>query len=217
MATLTYRDEKLSGPDVGLPPTVSKRHVDLWLARLRKRWGSQRYFVAAEYGERTRRPHYHALLFHRLFTKADIELDWTAGHVDVQPMNAATIMYTAQYVQKKMFGKLADRYYRGRLAPFVRQSNSLGYHYAEKYHGDLKAHGAVWIPDPRGGGHLAPLPRRMLQKLAKTDPETHAQLLSDRKAAALSKQLPHHKEKHRLEAIEHNLNVRQTLKLRDCE
>lgn len=217
MATLTYAPANLSGPDVGLPPTVSKRHVDLWLARHRKRWGAQRYYVAAEYGDKTRRPHYHALLFHRLFNQAEIELDWTNGSVDIQPMNSATIMYTAQYVQKKMFGKLADRYYKGRLAPFVRQSNSLGYHYAEKYHSDIKTHGSVWIPNPQGGGHLAPLPRRMLQKLAKTHPDVHAQLLSDRKATATALQLPHHQESHRLEAVEHILNYRSTLKLRDCQ
>jgi hypothetical protein len=57
--TLTY-DEKY------LPPTLNKRHLTLWLKKLRKRTGTTqpvRFFACGEYGEQNARPHYHAILY----------------------------------------------------------------------------------------------------------------------------------------------------------
>lgn len=73
MVTLTYdrfkRDDR--GNRIGneeLPVdstlTVNKRHIQLFIKRLRKKFGSGiKYLCGAEYGSRTHRAHYHLILF----------------------------------------------------------------------------------------------------------------------------------------------------------
>ena len=78
MVTLTYdqylRDEHgdnvydANGVPLELPPDVtklcSKRDVQLFIKRLRKKFGANiKYLASAEHGARTHRAHYHALLF----------------------------------------------------------------------------------------------------------------------------------------------------------
>ena len=58
--TLTYNDENLPNP-----PVVSKREAQLFIKRLRKLLYPKlfRYYIVGEYGDKSNRPHYHALLF----------------------------------------------------------------------------------------------------------------------------------------------------------
>ncbi|WGL31103.1 replication initiator protein [Dipodfec virus UOA04_Rod_718] len=72
MITLTYDNyaRDASGKIIGeLPPDrdlkVNKRDVQLFIKRLRKYFGNQhiKYLITAEYGSRTHRAHYHAILF----------------------------------------------------------------------------------------------------------------------------------------------------------
>ena len=57
--TLTYNDEHLPSP-----PSLSVRDFQLFMKRLRKRFGKGiRFFHCGEYGEKYGRPHYHACLF----------------------------------------------------------------------------------------------------------------------------------------------------------
>jgi len=56
--TLTYNDEHL--PKDG---ELSKRDLQLFIKRLRKRNPGIRYFAVGEYGENYSRPHYHAVIF----------------------------------------------------------------------------------------------------------------------------------------------------------
>lgn len=64
--TLTYDNEHLYRNENGVP-SVCKRDVQLFMKRLRKKYGSGiRYFLISEYGDDPRftmRPHYHMLLF----------------------------------------------------------------------------------------------------------------------------------------------------------
>ena len=63
--TLTYNDEHL--PHYGKVHGFSKRHIQLFIKRLRKQLDvvgiSLKYLVSCEYGELRQRPHYHALFF----------------------------------------------------------------------------------------------------------------------------------------------------------
>lgn len=84
MVTLTYdnyiRDKNgnivrdNNGVPLELPPdstlSVDKRHIQLFIKRLRKHFKDRRikYIVTAEYGSRTHRAHYHAILFNVDFT-----------------------------------------------------------------------------------------------------------------------------------------------------
>ncbi|UNI72438.1 MAG: replication initiator protein [Chaetfec virus UA24_2285] len=72
MVTLTYdnyeRDSSGRLTSRELPPDrslhVCKRDCQLFIKRLRKRFGSDiKYIIAAEYGSRTHRAHYHCILF----------------------------------------------------------------------------------------------------------------------------------------------------------
>jgi hypothetical protein len=99
--TLTYDDHHL-------PPTLKKRDLSLWVKRLRERLRSDglvRFFAAGEYGERTHRPHYHALLFGTDSASA-IKDSWPFGFVDVGKLTPGSIAYVAGYCSKKVGWRL---------------------------------------------------------------------------------------------------------------
>lgn len=61
--TLTYDDESMPVTLSGLP-TLRKKHLQDFLKRLRKQLPFKiRYYIGAEYGPTTKRPHYHAVFF----------------------------------------------------------------------------------------------------------------------------------------------------------
>lgn len=97
--TLTYDEQHK-------PPTLDKRHLQLFFKRLRKQLGSNRnvrYFASGEYGEQTDRPHYHAILYG--INEHDqnlIEDRWQMGHARTVAANWANIKYTAGYTAKKI-------------------------------------------------------------------------------------------------------------------
>jgi len=110
--TLTYDDEHL-------PPDgkVSVETMQLFWKRLRKRKDVPkiRYLCCGEYGDRTGRPHYHALVFGADFMDsrarlwADdqyihpmLESVWGLGMVTHAPLNFARCAYVAGYVTKKI-------------------------------------------------------------------------------------------------------------------
>lgn len=95
--TLTYSDESL-------PATLQKRHVSLWMKRLRKAADRKiRYFAAGEYGEQNARPHYHALVY-GISSDDRVAIDnaWQMGHTKTVPITPAAINYTAGYCAKKL-------------------------------------------------------------------------------------------------------------------
>lgn len=108
--TLTYSDEHL--PD---GCTLDKRHVQLFMKRLRRRISPVRvsYFAVGEYGELGLRPHYHAILFGwyppdapvkdgRAVGSRFLEEVWQLGHVSVGTVTEASAGYCAQYAVKKV-------------------------------------------------------------------------------------------------------------------
>lgn len=111
MVTLTYDDEHL-------PDDHSLRPVDvqLWLKRLRKRFDDRKikFFLAGEYGDEKKRPHYHVLLFGIDFQDSidynsedsrpsvtALQETWNLGHVHVAPLTLETASYVARYCLKK--------------------------------------------------------------------------------------------------------------------
>lgn len=118
--TLTYDDNHL-------PEHGSLRYSDCtkFLKRLRKAYGSTRYYMVGEYGDESLRPHYHACIFghsfseDRIITRTQPHLLWTSpaltkiwghGHVAVGALTFETARYTASYVTKKLKSK--QRYVR---------------------------------------------------------------------------------------------------------
>lgn len=107
--TLTYKPEKV-------PVTLSKRHLQLFLKRLRKAHAKKqraagirpeaikplRFFASGEYGETTNRPHYHAIVYSTSTEDAQvIQKAWPNGFTDVKPATRAAIAYVAGYAAKK--------------------------------------------------------------------------------------------------------------------
>lgn len=121
--TLTYDDKHL-------PPRSSLcyRDFQLFMYRLRKRYGRVRFYVAGEYGDSTGRPHYHACLFglrfddlvhyrkspsgHTLWKSAELDALWERGLCSVGALTFESAAYTARYVCKKVLGDRAESHYR---------------------------------------------------------------------------------------------------------
>ena len=120
--TLTYNEESL--PKWG---TLQLEDFQKFMKRLRKKFGAGiRYFHCGEYGERFRRPHYHACLFNfdfpdrELWTvRDDVRLDvsdslsrlWKFGHTSVGNVTFESAAYVAPYVVKKINGRMAIPHY----------------------------------------------------------------------------------------------------------
>jgi len=114
--TLTYSDLELP-KDLSL----DKRHFQLFMKRLRDKCPGERirYFQCGEYGEQTRRPHYHALLFNidfpdkkiwkeergNIYYRSDwLEARWKLGMVIIGSVTFESAAYVARYVMKKVTG-----------------------------------------------------------------------------------------------------------------
>lgn len=97
--TLTYDDEHLPGDY-----SVHKRDVQLFLKRLRKKKHKFRYFVVAEYGDHTHRPHYHGLFFFDYSPSPSIYDDitnaWSNGFIRFGDVEEGSIVYCTKYCLK---------------------------------------------------------------------------------------------------------------------
>ena len=92
--TLTYNNENLPADK-----SINKEEMQKFFKRLRKKLGNNsiRYFACGEYGDKTSRPHYHAIIFGEdfsndrtvhtksktgdlLYRSKNLEKIWTKGH-----------------------------------------------------------------------------------------------------------------------------------------
>lgn len=155
--TLTYAPEHL-------PPggTLVKRDVQLFMKRLRKRYGQGiRYYYCGEYGEKRGRPHYHIMLFGHDFedrepwkqthdgfaldTSEELSELWEDGIACVSDATFETAAYTARYITKKVLGKKASVHYEGLTPEFTDMSRrpGIGKTWWDKHKGDLIANDEV--------------------------------------------------------------------------
>lgn len=130
--TLTYDEDHVPWVlDVDGAPvqTLRYRDVQLYFKRLRKSGLQFRYFVCGEYGDRTRRPHYHPVVFGPPADEVEdaSRAAWKLSapeRVQFEPLTAQGAAYVAGYTMKKLAG--ADDY---RLSPHQEPEkgrNSLG-------------------------------------------------------------------------------------------
>lgn len=107
--------------------TVCKRDVQLFLKRLRKLQSKQgglpiKYYLAAEYGSKTARPHYHAIIFNA--DKQHIANAWNLGSVHFGNVREASVCYSLKYISK---GRTVPRHSRDDRTPeFSLSSQGLG-------------------------------------------------------------------------------------------
>ena len=100
--TLTYDDVHLTVNENGIP-SVNKRDCQLFLKRLRKAIPGTpiRYYLVSEYGSRTYRPHYHAIIFNvhndkSIATNAILN-SWQNGNVKLGTVTPASMHYVTKY------------------------------------------------------------------------------------------------------------------------
>lgn len=97
--TLTYDDDHIP-----YPPAVSKIALQNYLKRLRYYSNcSFSYYACGEYGERSLRPHYHAIIFgpHTSTIHLANDLAWKNGFHFTCPAGPDAMSYVAGYVAKK--------------------------------------------------------------------------------------------------------------------
>lgn len=150
--TLTYDKENLPKAEfnTGIPElgifgeyiqmpggTLKKKDLQDFWKRLRKKLKSKKikYYAVGEYGDRTKRSHYHAIIFGlkpSMETIKTIKETWGKGIIDVGNAESKSIRYVANYVHKKLFGEYDERIYgyTNRESPFSTSSQGIGKQYA---------------------------------------------------------------------------------------
>lgn len=174
--TLTYDDFSIpltsDSDSMIVRPDVSKRDVQLFLKRFRKRFervtGHIRYFCVSELGDQTLRPHYHIILFtEKPVTKTELKAmmlaTWQNGVIldaSVVRSNAA-FYYISNYLYKQtgncqMF-RLSSR----------RPALGLAYISARRrwHHKSGWLHDRCYFPLASHDGNFASLPRYLKDRL----------------------------------------------------
>lgn len=183
--TLTYNNESL-------PDNLTLRKVDMQLfwKRLRKYYEPRkiRYYMCGEYGEIEDRPHYHAIVFgldiedmepYHLSNKKIIskvlEKTWLYGYNQVGTVTSASAQYVAGYIEKKLYGDIAEEEYKnkGRIAPYSAMSQGIGRSWIDKNKDQICENLELTIKGMRVG-----IPR-YYKKRAELDPEKLYELGSE--------------------------------------
>lgn len=216
--TLTYDQDHVPISminDDGVPYyTLEKRHVQLFLKRLRKyACGKKlRFFLSGEYGDSSDRPHYHAIIFgldlsdfpdlvhfgsnqfgQPYYTSAILERIWGNGFVSAAAVSWQTCAYVARYVTKKLTGPDSMVYeFRNCVPPFALMSRrpGIGGYYVID-HPDLLSDRMQYITDLNGVRNVkkVPTPKYIFGKLSLTNPELYDKIKCVRAMFAADKQL----------------------------
>lgn len=170
--TLTYSDENLPFSEGGY--SLVREDFQKFMKRLRKhaRTKGIKYYACGEYGDKTERPHYHAIIFNlpRPFEKY-IDKAWQYGHVHIGTVTEESIFYTTKYALKGIKRQRPEYHDElGREPQFQLMSNGLGIDYMKTTIVDyLTRSGSKLITLP--GGMKKKLPRYYLDKMQMDDTE----------------------------------------------
>ncbi|AXH78051.1 MAG: replication initiator protein [Microviridae sp.] len=187
--TLTYDDEHLTSP------SLNHRDFQLFMKRLRKSVSvssnkkqsdpdrvrkSQTvrkisYYMAGEYGDKTRRPHFHACIFgwtpsdkiywrsttagSRLYTSTELTELWKKGFTSIGDVNFESAAYIARYIMNKQTGPGAWKYYEhiddetGEITDLkpeynkmsLGKNNAIGKSWLQKYKTDVYPDGEILV------------------------------------------------------------------------
>lgn len=149
--TLTYNDDQLP-----LNGSLNLPDFQRFMKRFRQEISpiKIRFYHCGEYGEQTRRPHYHALIFnydfpdkkyyknsngHRLYTSELLEEYWTHGHCQIGSVTFESAAYCARYIMKKITGDQAIEHYGDLTPEYTTMSRrpGLGSPWLKKFHTDV--------------------------------------------------------------------------------
>lgn len=221
--TLTYDNDHL--PYGG---TLIKKHFQDFMKRLRRKYDGRKisYFHCGEYGETSRRPHYHALVFglrfldqapfkkgaagSMVYTSEELSHLWPWGFSTVGEVTFESAAYVARYVMKKVTGEPAEAHYTVTvpetgevirlLSEYITMSlkPAIGKGWFEEFSNDVYPDDFVVV---RGKPMKPPKYYDRLHELA--DPAAHADIKEERANYALQ---------HKKDATPERLAVRETCK-----
>lgn len=163
--TLTYSDEKLKSPK------LIYRDFQLFMKKLRFLHNEPiGVFVTGEYGEKTKRPHWHCITFNYappdgvllrttdrgddVFTSAQLDKLWGHGLAEFGSVTIDSAGYCARYAAKKLVhGKDGEHEFE----PISKKSSkyAIGKRWLEQYWPDVFLQGHIVLAD----GSKAPIPR----------------------------------------------------------
>lgn len=152
-------------------PTLKYSDVVDFKKRLQRHfdyhYGEQgiRFLVAGEYGETTKRPHYHIIAFNlnirdlvdngytkngsKEYLSATIQKLWKKGNVTIGEVNQASIQYISNYCLKKIKAlNVSTQYYHdGREKEFIRTSTmpGIGHKWLMEHADELYENGVAYI------------------------------------------------------------------------
>lgn len=164
-----------------------------------------RFYLCAEYGEKSGRAHYHIIIFgwwpsdakvfregrYPLWRSEILEHLWGRGHVSFAPVTDANASYVAQYCQKKWTGKGAKKHYQFidkdgvyyELTPefaLMSRRPGIGRAYVEKYASEILSSDSI----VRAGREVS-VPKYYYKVLAESHPAEMATVRAKRKETAL--------------------------------
>ena len=107
--TLTYNPEELPEKEYFTGGSLIKKDIQDFMKRFRKYYEEQygyrkvRYFAVGEYGEKSKRAHYHILLFNvdSVYAEKIIQKAWKKGHSQTDLLHENRIKYAVKYTIKK--------------------------------------------------------------------------------------------------------------------
>jgi len=124
-----------------------------------KEWPNIKYYTVGEYGTKTKRPHYHSIMFNmKPETKEQLPEIWNQGHVKVGTVTPQSIAYVTKYVINKEEETPVNA-----QKPFALISKGIGKSYLSnarwhKSKGDLKPYAMM-------NGYKVTLPRYLKDKI----------------------------------------------------
>lgn len=141
--TLTYSDDYIPTQEtfigdefIVVSNTLVKQDLQDFFRRLRYDLPDRniKYLACGEYGDRTERPHYHAIIFDLAPTETEvIQENWPLGHTYQGILTYDSARYVTDYIFKKWYGK-EDSPYGLRENPFQLMSKGLGKDWALENH-----------------------------------------------------------------------------------
>lgn len=203
--------------------TLNKKHPTDWLKRFREHHARKvsydyepptyydrrfdeerplgiRYFLAGEYGDRTMRPHYHAIMLNcplpdireighnklgmPLYTSDLMTETWGFGHVTIGQMTWQSAAYVARYCLKKANGKTAVQYEQLGLVPeyiVMSRKPGIGKEYLLQHSDDIYANDEVVLPAiSKDKPNVQRPPKYFDRVYSEIDPKTVAKVKSRR-------------------------------------
>lgn len=177
--TLTYEDEKL------ISPKLVYSDFQKFMKKLRKVQNEPiGLFVTGEYGEKNKRPHWHAIIFNwhptdgvykysnhrgdRVYSSETLSKLWGNGVADYGSVTLQSAGYCARYAAKKLVhGKDDEHDYH----PISKKSSkhAIGKKWIEKFHADVFSYGKLELPD----GTSTTIPRYYEKWYEKHHPEKY--------------------------------------------